>query len=80
MALIQLAPPLVLKTPKGKAVCHFLIDYGYEHDLYWICFQHDTGECWTWNNKDIRIDNNSTVGRDVKPSIQIKNGNGAEAH
>ena len=80
MSLIQLDPPLVLYTPKGKAICHFLIAYGFEHDLYWVCFQHETGQCWTWNNKDIRIDNNSTAGRDVKPIVQRKNGNGAEAH
>ena len=40
-----------------------LIDYGFEHDLHWVCFQDNTGECWTWNNKDIRIQNNITAGR-----------------
>lgn len=67
---LQLNPVIVVTTPKGKAVAHFLIDYGYEHDLYWVCFQHDTGECWTWNNKDIRIDNNSTIGRNVKDLVK----------
>jgi len=44
-----------------------------ESDLYWVCFQHETGECWTWNNKHIRIDNNSTIGRDVpKPKLNGK--------
>ena len=62
---VQLNPPIVLNTPKGKAVAHFIIDYGYEHDLYWVCFQHETGECWTWSNKEITIDNNSTIGRNV---------------
>lgn len=61
--MLQLSPPLVLNTPKGKAVAHFLLDYGYEHDLLWVCFQHDTGECWTWSNKDITIDSNSSIGR-----------------
>lgn len=61
--ILQLDPPIIMLTPKGKAVCHFLLDYGYETDLFWVCFQHDTNECWTWNNKEIRIDNNSTAGR-----------------
>lgn len=67
--LTQLDPVIVLNTPKGKAVAHFLIDYGYEHDLYWVCFQHDTGQCWTWSNKDITIDNNVTIGRNVRDKL-----------
>jgi hypothetical protein len=61
--LIRIDPPIPLLTPKGKALAHFLIDYGFEHDLYWVCFQEETGECWTWNNKDIRAQNNITAGR-----------------
>ena len=59
----RIDPPIPLLTPKGKALAHFLIDYGFEHDLYWVCFQDETGECWTWNNKDIRAQNNITAGR-----------------
>ena len=61
--IVRIDPPLPLITPKGKALAHFLIDYGIEHDLFWVCFQNETGECWTWNNKDIRADKNITVGR-----------------
>jgi hypothetical protein len=61
--LIRIDPPIPLLTPKGKALAHFLIDYGFEHDLYWVCFQEETGECWTWNNKDIRAQKNITAGR-----------------
>lgn len=64
--ITRLDPPLPLQTPKGKAYAHFLIDYGIEHDLMWVCFQQDTGECWTWKNRDIRADNNLTIGRKVK--------------
>ena len=59
----RIDPPIPLLTPKGKALAHFLIDYGFEHDLYWVCFQDETGECWTWSNKDIRAQNNITAGR-----------------
>jgi hypothetical protein len=61
--LIQLNPPLPIVTPLGKGLAHVLIDYGIEHDLMWVCFQNDTGECWTWSNKDIRADKNITLGR-----------------
>lgn len=71
--ITRLDPPLPLQTPKGKAYAHFLIDYGIEHDLMWVCFQQDTGECWTWKNSDIRADNNVTIGRKVKHDSIPKN-------
>jgi hypothetical protein len=61
--LIQLNPPLPIQTPKGPAVAHFLIDYGIEYNLMWVCFQDETGECWTWSNRDIRAQKNITIGR-----------------
>lgn len=61
--ILQLNPTIPMETPMGKALAHFLIDYGEEHDLYWVCFQDETGECWTWNNKQIRIQNNISFGR-----------------
>ena len=64
--LTQLNPPLPLITPKGKAWAHIVIDYGQEHDLLWVCFQDDTGECWTWSNRDVRIQENITMGRTKK--------------
>lgn len=61
--ITRIDPPLPLRTPKGKAMAHFIIDYGIEHDLHWVCFQDTTGECWTWNNKVIRLQENITAGR-----------------
>jgi hypothetical protein len=63
MAVIQLNPPIPLLTPKGEALAHVLIDYGAEFDLLWVCFQHDTGECWTWSNPQIRGPKNITMSR-----------------
>lgn len=63
--ILQLDPPIPLVTPKGNGLAHFMIDYGIEHHLMWVCFQNDTGECWTWRNPDIRIENNITLGRNV---------------
>ena len=61
--LTQLNPPLPLITPKGKAWAHIVIDYGQEHDLLWVCFQDETGECWTFSNREVRIQENITMGR-----------------
>ena len=61
--LTELAKPLPLNTPKGKALAHFVIDYGIETDLYWVCFLKENGECWTFNNRHIRIEENYTIDR-----------------
>jgi hypothetical protein len=66
--LTQLNPPLPLLTPKGKAWAHLVIDYGPEADLLWVCFQDDDGACWTWRNRDVRIQGNVTIGR-VTPQL-----------
>jgi hypothetical protein len=63
MMLTQLNPPLPLLTPKGKAWAHLVIDYGPEADLMWVCFQDEDGACWTWCNRDVRIQANATLGR-----------------
>ncbi len=61
--IIQLSAPLPLLTKKGNALAHFLIDYGIESHLHWVCFMDDTGECWTFQNTDIRAQKNITHGR-----------------
>lgn len=62
--LIQLNPPIPVTTPKGPAIAHFVIDYGPESDLKWICFQQTTGECWTYSNTMIRAQKNITENRE----------------
>jgi hypothetical protein len=59
----RIDPPIPLMTPNGRAIAHFLIDSGIENDLLWVCFQDDTGECWTWENSQIRARVNKTAGR-----------------
>lgn len=61
--MLQLHSPLPLDTPKGKGFAHFVIDYSQEHDLLWVVFIDETGECWTFSNKDIRLQPNITTGR-----------------
>jgi hypothetical protein len=61
--IIQLNPPLPLDTPKGSALAHFLTDLGPENNIQWVCFQDETGECWTWQNSDVRAQKNITMKR-----------------
>jgi hypothetical protein len=61
--ILQLNPALPLHTPKGKGWAHFLIDYSQEHDLLWVVFLNETGECWTFSNSQIRMDTNFSLGR-----------------
>jgi hypothetical protein len=63
MPVIQLNPPLPLDTPKGKGLAHFLIDYGPESHLMWTVFLDATGECWTFQNPEIRASKNISLGR-----------------
>ena len=65
--IIQLNPPIALETSKGAALAHFLIDYGPEAHLLWVCFMDDTGEIWTFPNPKVRAVQNVTMGR-VAPS------------
>ncbi|KJV32448.1 hypothetical protein [Luteibacter yeojuensis] len=66
--MLQLNPPLPLNTPKGEGFAHFLIDYGPESDLYWTVFITETGEIWTFANRDVRASKNITLGR-TSPSL-----------
>ena len=61
--MLELKCPLDVITPKGKAVVHFLIDYGRESDLYFVCFIDETGECWIFKNKDVTLALSTTENR-----------------
>ncbi len=69
--ILQLNPPLPVNTPRGPGLAHLLVDYGPEYNLFWVCFIDSTGECWTYDNKDIRAQKNITMGR-----IPKENSNG----
>lgn len=60
--ILQLNPTLWLKTPKGVGLCHFLIDYGEEHDLLWVVADDETGELWAWPNPQVRAVPNISLG------------------
>lgn len=66
MRMLQLDPPIPLLTPNGKGLAHVLIDYGAEHELLWVVFIDETGECWTYPNPMIGACENITMGRFLK--------------
>jgi hypothetical protein len=69
--MLQLNPPIPVTTPMGKGWAHILIDYSQEHDLLWVVFLDETGECWTLPNRDIRIQSNLSLGRrDRKKNLE----------
>lgn len=55
--------PLI--SPKGKCLAHFVIDYGVENQLFFVCFQDETGECWIWPNDQIKAQKNLSLGRKI---------------
>lgn len=59
----QLNPTIPFETPKGRAEAIALIDYGPEHHLAWVVFLDKGGQCWTFQNPDIRGCANPTMGR-----------------
>lgn len=61
----RLDPPVWVMTPLGEADAEFLIDRGPEHHLQWVVWIHETGECWTFRNPEIRRATNVTMGRDA---------------
>ena len=61
--ITQLDPPLPLETPKGRGWAHLLIDYSQEHDLLFVVFLNETGECWTFPNAEVRMVKNFSLGR-----------------
>jgi len=61
--IMQLNPALPVVTPKGSGLAHIVLDYGVEHNLIWTVFLDSNGECWSFDNKDIRAAKNITMGR-----------------
>lgn len=62
-SILQLDPPIPMKTTKGDGYAHVLIDYGPEYVLQWVVFIDGTGECWTVPNPEVRIGSNWSLGR-----------------
>ena len=70
--MLQLNPQIPVVTPKGNGWAFFLIDRSQEHDLEWVVFIDNNGECWTFKNSDIRIQKNYTFHRENTSKIEKK--------
>ena len=62
--ILQLHPPIPVKTIMGDGLAHVLIDYGPEYDVYWIVLL-DNGESWKLPNDDIKAQLNAPLGRPI---------------
>ena len=62
--MLQLDPtiPIYRISDGMKGFAFVLIDYSQEHDLLFVCAM-DNGEIWTLSNRDIRMQQNITLGR-----------------
>jgi len=70
--ITQLRPTIWMTTPKGIGLCHFVIDYGEEHDLLWVVADDATGEIWTWPNTDVRLIPNVSLAATRKVQTTTK--------
>ena len=52
---------------KGNGYAFAVIDYGEEHNLIWVVALDDSGEIWCSPNPKVRMRNNWTMGRHLKP-------------
>lgn len=71
--MLQLNPAIPIHTPKGEGLCHIIIDMGPEHDILWVTFIRETGECWTFPNRKIRALKNITMGREYNDKLHNSN-------
>ena len=67
--MLQLNPPLPVHVvgyrpiPTGTGLCHFVINDGPEHHLYWTVAMDEGGAVYTVENPHIRFAENWTWGR-----------------
>ncbi|MBX9626780.1 MAG: hypothetical protein K2X82_23465 [Gemmataceae bacterium] len=77
--MLQLNPPLPVDTPRGPAYAHLVIDYSQEHYVLFVCFLQETGECWVVPNRDVKLQQNLTMGVRLPPKptrVPSADGNG----
>lgn len=62
--MLQLNPTIPIRRISDGMLGYafVLIDYSQEHDLLFVCAM-DNGEIWTLSNRDIRMQENISLGR-----------------
>jgi hypothetical protein len=71
--LERIDPPFPFITPKGLGDAHFVKDMGIERHAIWYVFLRESGECWVFENHQIRMENNYTLGRQSKTPFHTTN-------
>lgn len=61
--MLQLNPPIPMVTPKGNGWAFMMIERSQEHHIEWVVFLDDNGQCWTFQNPEIRLQTNYTMNR-----------------
>jgi hypothetical protein len=69
MIFHELQRTLPMVTPLGKGSAYFM--YSENDEIYWGVFQDETGECWWWENKYIRLQKAITMGRAKESPIVL---------
>lgn len=73
--MLQLNPMLPLQhVTKGAFTAFLVTDYSQEHSLLFTGFLEATGEIWTFSNRELRAQNNITMGRELeelKDSLEV---------
>ncbi|MGN3973610.1 hypothetical protein [Tsuneonella sp. SYSU-LHT278] len=77
----QLNPPIPLHVlDKGDGLAFGVIDYGPEHNLFWITALDANGEIWCAPNPQVRMQSNWSMGRGKSPAVAASRGRLAAAN
>lgn len=72
MTFTQLDPTLPVVTDRGEGFAIAVIDYGQEHHLIWVVVLDDSGEIWSIQNPQLKVQNNWTMGRTSRKGMPPK--------
>jgi hypothetical protein len=80
-SMLQLNPPIPMRTPRGEGLAVMVIDYGPDFDLWWtviVSKGEHAGEIWTYPNPQVRGVENISLGRTPMAGGEQRgqNGNG----
>jgi hypothetical protein len=59
--------PIIRVSDSMKGYAFLVIDYSQEHDILYSCVM-DNGEIWTLSNREIRAQENISLGRTLLKS------------
>jgi hypothetical protein len=75
--MLQLDPTIPMMTPRGSGYALFVVDYSQEHHLMWVVALDDGGEIWMFENPDVRVQSNFTLGRRPDRAFGMRTGRAA---